>query len=89
VSGRCQALQGDAAPTVGSGRGSLMASDGPPWNVIGASQTCDLTLRHAALTSNVATGFYVKPDGFRVLLPKVWYLHTKARVAPASPRRWR
>src|SRR5438093_13093041 len=56
-----------------------MASDGPPWNVSGASQNCNLTPRHAAVNGNVATGFYVKPDSFRVLLPKVWYPGTNSK----------
>ena len=47
--------------------------DGPPW-VVG--QNCNVTLRHAGVNGNVATGFYVKPDSLRVLLPKVWYRGT-------------
>src|SRR5438093_5285903 len=64
-----------------------MASDGPPWNVSGASQNCNLTPRHAAVNGNVATGFYVKPDSFRVLLPKVWYpgSNSKGGAGVTSP----
>ncbi|SRR6266542_2025151 len=64
-----------------------MASDGPPWVVSGVNQNCNVTLRHAAVNGNVATGFYVKPDSFRVLLPKVWYPGTNSKGAAgvASP----
>src|SRR5687768_9130056 len=50
-----------------------MASDGPPW-VVGSN--CNVTLRHPDVMGNVASGFYVKPDSFRVVLPKVWYRGT-------------
>ncbi len=61
-----------------------MPSDGPPWTV---GQNCTLTLRHAAINGNVATGFYVKPDTFRALLPKVWYpgSNSKGAAGVASP----
>jgi hypothetical protein len=60
-----------------------MASDGPPW-VVGAN--CTLALRHAAVNGNVAHGFYVKPDSWRVLLPKVWYRGTNlSLLLPAGP----
>src|SRR5206468_3808644 len=60
-----------------------MAADGPPWLV---GQNCNVTLRHPAVNGNVATGFYVKPDSFRVLLPKVWYRGTNVvAVIGASP----
>jgi hypothetical protein len=59
-----------------------VASDGPPWNVSGANQNCNVTLRHAAVNGNVATGYYVKPDCFRVLLPKAWYPGANAAGAP-------
>ena len=48
-------------------------TDGPPWLV---GQNCNLTLRHPDLNSNTPTGFYLKPDSFRALLPKVWYRGT-------------
>jgi hypothetical protein len=49
-------------------------------------QNCNVTLRHPNVNGNVATGLYVKPDTFRVLLPKVWYRGTNvAAVVPASP----
>ncbi len=58
-------------------------SDGPPWT-IGAN--CNLTLRHAAVNGNVATGFYLKPDSLRVLLPKVWYRGTNlSALLPVGP----
>ena len=60
-----------------------MASDGPPW-VIG--ENCNLTLRHPEVNGNVASGFYVKPDSFRALLPKVWYRGTNlSLLLPAGP----
>ena len=60
-----------------------MASDGPPW-VVGAN--CNLTLRHVGVNGNVVSGFYVKPDSFRALLPKVWYRGTNlSLVLPAGP----
>ena len=58
-----------------------MASDGPPW-VIG--ENCNLTLRHADVNGNVATGFYVKPDSVRALLPKVWYRGTNLSLLLAA-----
>ena len=58
-------------------------SDGPPWT-IGAN--CNLTLRHAAVNGNVASGFYLKPDSLRTLLPKVWYRGTNlSALLPAGP----
>src|SRR6266542_2092864 len=48
-------------------------SDGPPWTV---GQNCTLTLRHAAVNANTPTGFYLKPDSFRWVLPKAWYRGT-------------
>jgi hypothetical protein len=58
-------------------------NDGPPW-VIGAN--CNLTLRHPDVNGNVASGFYVKPDSFRALLPKVWYRGTNlSSLLPAGP----
>ena len=60
-----------------------MASDGPPW-VVGTN--CTLTLAHAAVDGGVAGGFYVKPDSWRVLLPKVWYRGTNlSLLLPAGP----
>jgi hypothetical protein len=61
-----------------------MPSDGPPWTV---GQNCNVTLQHAGVNGNVATGFYVKPDSFRVLLPKVWYpgSNSKGAAGVASP----
>ena len=57
--------------------------DGPPWTV---GSNCTITLRHAAVNGDVATGFYVKPDSFRTLLPKVWYRGTNLNaVLPAGP----
>ena len=58
-------------------------SDGPPWTV-GAN--CNLTLRHAAVNANTPTGFYLKPDSLRVLLPKVWYRGTNlSALLPTGP----
>ena len=60
-----------------------MASDGPPW-VVGSN--CSVTLRHPDVNGDVAAGFYVKPDSFRALLPKVWYRGTNlSLVLPAGP----
>jgi|SRR5581483_750263 len=60
-----------------------MASDGPPWLV---GQNCNVTLTHPAVNGGTATGFYLKPDSFRVLLPKVWYRGTNVGgVVPSSP----
>ncbi len=61
-----------------------MAVDGPPWTV---GQNCNVTLRHAAVNGNVATGFYIKPDTFRVFLPKIWYpgTNSKGLAGVASP----
>ena len=60
-----------------------MAADGPPWTV---GQNCNLTLKHPSVSANVPTGFYVKPDSFRVLQPKVWYRGTNvAALIPATP----
>ncbi|MBI3971721.1 MAG: hypothetical protein HY332_10575 [Chloroflexi bacterium] len=60
-----------------------MAADGPPWTV---GQNCSVTLRHPSVNANVATGFYVKPDSLRVVLPKVWYRGTNvAAVVPVTP----
>ena len=60
-----------------------MASDGPPW-VVG--ENCNLTLRHPNVNGGVASGFYVKPDSFRALLPKVWYRGTNlSLLLPAGP----
>src|SRR6266540_1542761 len=61
-------------------------ADGPPW-VVGAN--CNVTLRHAGVNgnvANVATGFYLKPDSMRVLLPKVWYRGTNlSALLPVGP----
>ena len=58
-------------------------SDGPPWTI---GSNCNVTLRHAAVNGNVATGFYVKPDSFRVLMPKVWYRGTNlSALLPVGP----
>ena len=60
-----------------------MASDGPPWTV---GSNCNVTLRHPDVNGDVAAGFYVKPDSFRALLPKVWYRGTNlSLVLPAGP----
>ena len=60
-----------------------MASDGPPW-VVGTN--CTVTLRHPDVNGNVASGFYVKPDSFRSLLPKVWYRGTNlGLLLPSGP----
>src|SRR2546423_1426928 len=59
-----------------------MASDGPPWLISGAGQNCNLTLQHGSVNGGVATGFYVKPDTFRVLLPRVWVPGTNSAGAP-------
>ena len=57
--------------------------DGPPW-VIG--QNCNLTLRHPDVNGNAPTGFYLKPDSFRALLPKVWYRGSNlSLLLPAGP----
>ena len=58
-------------------------ADGPPW-IIGSN--CNVTLRHPDVSNNVAAGFYVKPDSFRSLLPKVWYRGTNlSALIPAGP----
>ena len=60
-----------------------MAGDGPPW-VVGSN--CNVTLRHASVNGGVAHGLYVKPDSFRVILPKVWYRGTNlTALLPAGP----
>src|SRR5919198_4082211 len=61
-----------------------MASDGPPWTV---GSNCTITLAHASISGGEATGFYVKPDSYRMLLPKVWYPGTnvKAIAGVATP----
>ncbi|HEY7423448.1 MAG TPA: hypothetical protein VH682_04330 [Gemmataceae bacterium] len=53
----------------------------------GPNQNCGLALRHATVNGNVARGFYVKPDRFRVLLHTVWYpgTNSKAGVGVTSP----
>ena len=57
--------------------------DGPPWLI---GQNCNLTLRHPDLNSNAPTGFYLKPDSLRALLPKVWYRGTNlSLLLPAGP----
>src|SRR5687768_1186265 len=57
--------------------------DGPPWTV---GTNCNLTLRHPDVNGNVATGFYLKPDSFRALLPKVWYRGTNlSSLLPVGP----
>src|SRR5687768_2853001 len=57
--------------------------DGPPWTV---GTNCNLTLRHPDVNSNISTGFYVKPDSFRALLPKVWYRGTNlSALLPVGP----
>jgi hypothetical protein len=49
-------------------------------------ENCTLTLRHPSVNGDVAAGFYVKPDSFRVLLPKVWYRGTNvAALIPDTP----
>src|SRR5687767_7839169 len=55
--------------------------DGPPWTI---GSNCNLTLRHADVNGNVATGFYVKPDSVRALLPKVWYRGTNLSLLLAA-----
>ena len=60
-----------------------MAGDGPPWTV---GVNCNVTLRHADVQGNVASGFYLKPDSFRALLPKVWYRGTNlSALLPVGP----
>src|SRR5687768_4707583 len=57
--------------------------DGPPWTV---GTNCNLTLRHPDVNANVPTGFYLKPDSFRALLPKVWYRGTNlSSLLPVGP----
>lgn len=57
--------------------------DGPPWTV---GSNCNLTLRHPDVSGNVASGFYLKPDSFRALLPKVWYRGTNlSSLLPVGP----
>ena len=51
--------------------------DGPPWTI---GTNCNVTLRHPDVNGNVATGFYVKPDSVRALLPKVWYRGTNLNL---------
>ena len=58
-------------------------ADGPPWTI---GNNCNLTLRHPDVNSNTPTGFYVKPDSFRSLLPKVWYRGTNlSLLLPKGP----
>lgn len=60
-----------------------MAADGPPWTV---GQNCNVTLRHPSVNGNVASGLYVKPDSYRIFLPKVWYRGTNlTTLIPATP----
>ena len=60
-----------------------MPADGPPWLI---GQNCNITLRHPDVNGNVASGFYLKPDSFRALLPKVWYRGTNlSLLLPAGP----
>jgi hypothetical protein len=60
-----------------------MPSDGPPWI---AGQNCSLTLAHPQVNAGAARGFYVKPDSYRLILPKVWYRGTNvAGLIPATP----
>lgn len=60
-----------------------MPSDGPPWTV---GSNCNISLQHASVFSNVAQGLFVKPDSFRVILPKIWYPGTNAvGVTGAGP----
>jgi hypothetical protein len=60
-----------------------MPGDGPPW-VVG--QNCNLTLQHPAVNGDEPTGFYLKPDSFQVLLPKVWEPGTNvAGLLPSGP----
>ena len=57
--------------------------DGPPWTI---GSNCNVTLRHPDVNGNVATGFYVKPDSVRAVLPKVWYRGTNlSLLLPAGP----
>ena len=35
-------------------------------------QDCTITLQHAAVNGGAAVGFWVKPDTYRVRLPKIW-----------------
>lgn len=58
-----------------------MATDGPPWV---AGSNCTLTLAHPLLNAGAPRGFYVKPDTWRVLLPRVWYRGTNAAAAIAA-----
>jgi hypothetical protein len=53
-----------------------MAADGPPWIT---GQNCNVSLQQAGVNGGVAAGFYVKPDTYRVSLPKVWYPGTNVR----------
>ena len=60
-----------------------MATDGPPW-VVG--QNCTMTLTHPMVNAGIARGFYLKPDTWRMLLPRVWYRGTNvAPVIASSP----
>lgn len=47
-----------------------MPADGPPWT---PGSNCNVSLAHASVSAGVAQGFFVKPDSYRVLLPKIWY----------------
>ena len=61
-----------------------MVTDGPPWT---PGENCSFTLQHAGVAGGVALGFYVKPDSYRVLLPKVWYpgINVRAVAGITSP----
>lgn len=45
---------------------------------------CNITLRNANVNLNQVTGFFIKPDSFRVLLPKVWYRGTNVATLIGS-----
>lgn len=65
-----------------------MAADRPPW-VVGTN--CNVTLQHAGVNGEVESRFYVKPDSYGVVLPKVWYPGQAVQVLDGvleQERRW-
>lgn len=60
-----------------------MASDGNPW-VVGVN--CTMSIRHALQNAGLARGFYLKPDTWRMMLPRAHYIGVNTvPVAPTNP----
>lgn len=45
-------------------------ADGPPWTI---GTNCNITFKEPSVNGNVATGFYIKPDSYRIHLPHIFY----------------